>query len=81
MPFFSQFSPFFFLVVVYCVLGFNEYAQREEKTIIKKRGKVNRRRNVCLFVCLFETERALFCRRSQRTERESVSLEEEKKKY
>ena len=25
----------------------------EEKTIIKKRGKVTRRRNVCLFVCLF----------------------------
>ena len=51
--FFSILS-FFFFVVVYCVVGFNdEYAQREEKTIIKKRGKVNRRRNVCLFVCLF----------------------------
>ena len=63
------FSILSFFLVVYCV-GFNEYAQREEKTI-KKRGKVNRR-NVCLFVCLFETERALFCRRSQRTERECL---------
>ena len=44
---------------------------------------------VCLFVCLFGgmltyggvAFAALFCRRSQRTERESVSLEEEKKKY
>ena len=63
MPFFSQFS---FFLVVYC-LGFNEYAQKRRQN---KRGEKSTEEN--LFVCLFETERALFCRRSQRTERECL---------
>ena len=43
--------------------------KREDKI---KEGKSQQKKKICLFVCLFERERALFCRRSQRTERECL---------
>ena len=43
----------------------------KEKTQ-NKRGEKSTEEETFKFVCLFERERALFCRRSQRTERECL---------